>query len=198
MLQRAKKLFRRRIAVFLAVLMAVSSLPVTAMAETEETPTEMPVPETAVAESLDNYEAERDALPGLSAEPTGDETASGTCGDGLTWTLADGVLTISGKGAMDDYRRNTMPWYENRNDVVSVVIEYGVTRIGEQAFSGCKLTSVSIPNSMVEIGAYAFILSSSQTEVYYGGTKAEWNQIAMEYGNNGLFKTPASIAAMEC
>ena len=31
-------------------------------------------------------------------------TASGTCGENLTWELDEyGVLTISGKGAMNDY-----------------------------------------------------------------------------------------------
>ena len=29
--------------------------------------------------------------------------SSGTCGENLTWTLEDGVLTISGSGKMADY-----------------------------------------------------------------------------------------------
>ena len=29
-------------------------------------------------------------------------TASGTCGENLTWTLQDGALTISGTGDMED------------------------------------------------------------------------------------------------
>ena len=34
---------------------------------------------------------------------------SGTCGENVTWTYssADGVLTISGNGTMEDYRRKT-------------------------------------------------------------------------------------------
>ena len=31
---------------------------------------------------------------------------SGTCGENLTWDLTDGVLTISGTGAMNDYYSN--------------------------------------------------------------------------------------------
>ena len=30
-----------------------------------------------------------------------DETASGTCGENVTWTLEGGVLTISGSGEME-------------------------------------------------------------------------------------------------
>lgn len=63
---------------------------------------------------------------------------SGTCGDNLTWTLdADGVLTISGTGAMKDYtdssNRNPSPFCEN-NTIKTVVIEKGVTSIGEWRF----------------------------------------------------------------
>lgn len=38
--------------------------------------------------------------------------SSGTCGDNLTWTLDDnGVLTLSGKGEMYNYRFNSgSPW----------------------------------------------------------------------------------------
>ena len=39
------------------------------------------------------------------------EVASGTCGDNLTWVLDDqGILTISGTGAMEDYNSWSLPW----------------------------------------------------------------------------------------
>lgn len=31
------------------------------------------------------------------------ETNTGTCGENLTWTIEDGVLTISGTGEMNSY-----------------------------------------------------------------------------------------------
>lgn len=41
-------------------------------------------------------------------------TVSGTCGDNLTWTLENGVLTISGTGKMENYypknNDTTAPW----------------------------------------------------------------------------------------
>ena len=80
--------------------------------------------------------------------------ASGTTGD-LNWTLStDGTLTISGKGEMPDYDN---PWLEYRSSITAVVIESGVTSIGNNAFSSCiGLTEITIPNSVKYIGDYAF------------------------------------------
>ena len=72
-------------------------------------------------------------------------TASGTCGDGLTWELEEVHLTISGTGAMTDYSLPSAPapWYQYRGEIASVVLGDGVTTIGEEAFWGCSgLTSV--------------------------------------------------------
>ncbi|MBR7155112.1 MAG: leucine-rich repeat protein, partial [Paludibacteraceae bacterium] len=72
-------------------------------------------------------------------------TWSGTCGDNLTWELTDGVLTISGTGAMSNYTSSSSPWYSYRSSITSVVIEEGVTNIGNYAFYNCTgLTSVTI------------------------------------------------------
>lgn len=86
-------------------------------------------------------------------------SASGTCGDNLTWELSeDGVLTISGTGEMDYwYSEEYVPWYDYQKDIVTVVIENGVTEIGNRAF--CNLTNlvnVTIPDSVIYIGNEAF------------------------------------------
>ena len=59
--------------------------------------------------------------------------------DNLTWKLyEDGTLTISGTGAMKNYdsKKNRNPVYNNSN-VKTVVIEDGVTSIGNYAFTYC-------------------------------------------------------------
>ena len=95
-------------------------------------------------------------LMGLSANAE----ESGTCGPNLRWHLTDnGVLTISGKGEMNDYSAN---YFENRSpwrgyDIKRIIIGDGVTTIGVYAFAGCSsLTSVTIPNSVTTIGEEAF------------------------------------------
>ena len=88
---------------------------------------------------------------------------SGTCGkdgDNLTWELTDSVLTISGTGAMKDWANsssNTAPWFGKRTKITSVVINEGVTSIGEYAFhSHAKIRSAEISNTVTSIGTYAF------------------------------------------
>ena len=88
--------------------------------------------------------------------------------DNLTWTLdADGTLTISGTGAMKNYNSsdNRSPAYKNLN-VKKIVIEKGVTSIGDSAFSECSsLTDITIPDSVTSIGYAAFYDCSSLTSI---------------------------------
>ena len=49
------------------------------------------------------------------------------------------------------------PWIDYKGNINSVIIEYGVENIIEQAFTNCySLTSVSIPESVNSIGNMAF------------------------------------------
>ncbi len=110
--------------------------------------------------------------------PTVPDTPADACGDNLTWNLdAQGTLTISGKGDMYDFlgtqNGNHAPWFERRDEIISVIIHNGVTSIGTDAFLGSpNLKSVSIPNSVYGIGIGAFYQCSSLSNVTIpGGTK---------------------------
>ena len=97
-----------------------------------------------------------------------DVVAEGTCGGNLTWALdSEGTLTISGTGAMTDYSNDSnAPWYSSRSSIKSVIIENGVTSIGDYAF--CiyySLTSATIPDSVTSIGDSAFSNCYSLTSV---------------------------------
>ena len=82
---------------------------------------------------------------------------TGTCGDSVTYSLDDtGKLTISGKGAVYDYADGENP-FANNEQIKQVVIEEGITHIGEYVFANCtSLASITIPDSVTGIGQYAF------------------------------------------
>ena len=107
-------------------------------------------------------------LPGAAF--AADVVASGECGaegDNLTWTLdSDGVLTISGEGEMANYGDTPTPWGRQRDTIVAVVMETGVTSIGNSAFLWfSNLASVTIPDSVTRIGEYAFYSCDSLTSI---------------------------------
>jgi hypothetical protein len=90
---------------------------------------------------------------------------SGTCGANLTWVYtSDSTLTISGSGAMDDYRFSQYtPWAAYQHyEITNVVIGDSVTKIGSAAFSSClRLKSAIIGNGVKTIGSNAFAWSNN-------------------------------------
>ena len=103
-----------------------------------------------------------------------DKSTNGTFGD-LSWsvTKSDGsadcdVLTISGNG---DIEEDSYPWSDFQNSIKTIVIEDGVTSIGEIAFySFSNVTSLSIPNSVQTIGDEAFYGLTSLTSLTIGNS----------------------------
>lgn len=83
---------------------------------------------------------------------------SGDCGDNATWSYESTTLTISGTGAMDDYAYGEAPWNAYAGEMTSLVIESGITSVGNNAFAGCeKLNTVQYPaTGFTNIGDYAF------------------------------------------
>ncbi len=136
----------------------------------EPAETEKPVEAEEPAEAEAPVEAEKlSEAAAVSVEASNaDTTASGTCGDNLTWTLdSDGSLTISGIGNMTDWTSESdVPWYDYCSSITTVVIGSSVTSIGKYAFYRCEsLTGVTIPNSVTSIGYYAFRYCTSLTGV---------------------------------
>lgn len=102
---------------------------------------------------------------------------SGTCGEMVTWTLYDdGELRISGTGSMKDYPMYSPPWYSSyRNQIISVVIDDGVTSVGTYAFSECRaLTNITIPSSVTSIGSFAFEYCSALTNIEVAANNAQY------------------------
>ena len=80
-----------------------------------------------------------------------------------TVTLKNGTLRVSGNGAMADYDSLDQPW---NGKITRLVIENGVTHIGNRAFAfAYEVTSVTIPNSVTSIGRGAFEYCDNLTSV---------------------------------
>lgn len=102
--------------------------------------------------------------------PVVPETATAESVAEISWTLSDGVLTISGTGDMPDYKtesyimeypeddiRTTAPWSQDCLSITEVIIEDGITSIGNWAFYNCfNVKKVTMPESITKIGDMAF------------------------------------------
>ena len=87
------------------------------------------------------------------------------CGDDLVWSYANGKLTITGTGAMDDYEGDA-PWAAYKNEITTVVME-GVTYVGAKAFDDYDaITEVYFGTALKELGAQAFRSCEGLTAVY--------------------------------
>lgn len=120
-------------------------------------------------------------ITGMSSIPViaSEIVKRGTCGDNLTWTLStEGLLTISGTGAMKDYQAGWnsstgsqyAPWYDyptnECNEVKSIIIESGITHIGNTAFYKCSnVQEIIIPDTVTSIGQFAFWDCSSVSNI---------------------------------
>lgn len=110
------------------------------------------------------------ALP--VAVPAYAEDWGSKCGENLTWAYdaENKVLTISGMGDMYDYEfkqfwegetsyySGDTPWHTYSREIVKVVVEDGVTSIGNYAFCECpKLSEASLPSSLLRMGDSVFL-----------------------------------------
>lgn len=153
---------KRAMSLLLALVMMLALLPAQTWAtDTVDEPGEAEEQTMPAEPQKEALKAEKTAeAPQVQAEAV----TSGTCGaegDGsnLTWSLSGGVLTISGTGAMKDwefYGNNVSPWCENEQ-ITGIVINDGVTSVGDGAFYQCKnVTNVKLPDTLKSIGYLAF------------------------------------------
>ncbi len=113
-------------------------------------------------------------------------TASGTCGDNLTWVLdSEGVLTISGSGEMQSFSSTNSPWKNYASSIKSVVIKEGVTSIGAFAFyRHSSLESITLPNGITSIGEVSFAFCKSLRRITIPATVTEIKANAFSACNN--------------
>ncbi|MDD6489638.1 MAG: leucine-rich repeat domain-containing protein [Clostridia bacterium] len=129
------------------------------------------------------------------------------CESLINITIPDSVISIGNSSFADC------------ESLINITIPDSVTNIGDYAFSGCSslksieipnsishiktgtfeactlLKSIKIPNSIKSIGDWAFESCRSLKDVYYDGSKEEWNSISISdhsikqlHGNNDYLK----------
>ncbi|MBQ1554912.1 MAG: leucine-rich repeat domain-containing protein, partial [Clostridia bacterium] len=115
--------------------------------------------------------------------PSGLLTTTAYAADG-DFEITDGVLTgYNGSGGdvvIPDFVKKIGDWaFWDCTGLTNVTIPNSVTSIGESAFSDCSsLKSLTIPNSVRSIGACAFSGCSKITDIYYAGTKQQWQNLS--------------------
>ena len=90
---------------------------------------------------------------------------SGSCGDGLTYTLYDnGVTVVDGTGSMGDTEYDSVIWRNKK--VTEVFLNEGVSSIGRYAFRDCDtITCIHAPRSITNISEWAFNDSDRLTAI---------------------------------
>ncbi len=95
---------------------------------------------------------------GIGFTKAGALDTAGQLSDTISYTFdsSTGTLTISGTGDMPDYNWENSPFYYN-SSIESIIVEDGVTSIGDEAFRGCtSLTRTTITDDVTSIGHHAF------------------------------------------
>ena len=114
----------------------------------------------------------------------------------ITLNTSTNTLTISPiantDGKMSDLTETKSDWRTDANDnyVVNVIIEDGVTYIGQYAFYECEyMTNITIPTSVTGFGEGAFKSCANQ-KVYYAGTPNQWANIDFEVTGTYAYSHP--------
>ncbi len=155
---------KKIIAEILVALMTVELVDI-APVEAQESSDILCEDETDISEEYLVTETDYDGEENDSVDSLyGQYAAKGKCGDKISWTLDkyyDGTLTLSGTGAMRDYKWNTAGTRESDWGIgyKNLVINDGITRIGDYAFEkNDHLEELSLKNvtSLKSIGKGAF------------------------------------------
>lgn len=170
-------------------------------AETADTSAET----AAVAEPAEDVEEESIEIEDKEAAPdeAGDAVNSGTCGANATWTLtgngSERTLTISGSGEMDNYSYNgdnVSPWNSD-STIAKVIIENGITSIGDRAFyRNTSLQEIIIPNSVTSIGAGSLDGCTSLKSIDLPNSITTIGDAAFENSGIEIFTVPPKVTVI--
>ena len=135
---------------------------------------------------------------------------SGSVGGNISWELYnDGVLKVSGTGAMPDFSETTKPsWMDYSDKIKYVYIAEGIENVGNYAFANCSaIETAKISATVKVLGDYSFnkcqslkavvILDGSKLETV--GIYAFGNCVSLIHTNMGMAAdTIGSYAFVDC
>lgn len=121
---------------------------------------------------------------------------SGYCGIGVKYSYdkVNKILRIYGNGEMYDYSTSDHPWHDY--DIRELVIEEGVTYIGDNFLYGLtysiSLDELEFPNSLERIGDYAFAsvnveklrIPASVTKIGAGAFTDNYSLLSVYFARN--------------
>ena len=80
--------------------------------------------------------------------------------------------------------------YQNRSGITSITIPSGVREIHISAFEECSdLSTVTLPSSLNSIGWYVFSNCNNLKDLYFDGSKTQWNSVTKGYEWNSHVST---------
>lgn len=88
-------------------------------------------------------------------------------------------------GILFDDKTNTLLTYPASQEVESYDVPEGIQHIAMNAFWGCKMNTITLPESITSIGRSAFNNSDIET-IYYKGSMKQWNQINIERADDNI------------
>ena len=135
--------------------------------------------------------AEKYGIAYVTRTPKPTVVASGACGENAAWALnSEGVLEITGSGAMWDNETNRSPWAAYKQQIRQIVIGKDITYIGKFNFFQCRnlesvtfqegsklerigwgafgyssLPAITIPDSVTRLESYAFYFCTNLSSV---------------------------------
>ena len=104
-------------------------------------------------DQVTNYSTLRYAREAYEALKAGNQSTSsftvkdsGTI-ENVVWTFyTNGLLEISGEGALPSYKNNAAPWNNYLSSITSILVRNTISSIGASAFKGCNsLSEITLP-----------------------------------------------------
>ena len=152
----------------------------------------------ALGHSYVNGNCERCGAADPDAENAVERPTTGSCGENVVWAFDETTwtLSISGEGPMADYE-GEKPWQKFMQDIKALVVEPGVTTIGNSALSGAmRLERAELPEGITSIGTGAFDLTLNLTGITLPQSLSYIGELAFSNSRLARITVPANVKTL--